>query len=97
MDGGELREEVEGVGPWRILFAQLPQVEKTLEALQPSLIVIEVDGTPVAWLERPPQTPGWMLVQLWRVCHHYPEPKKRLAMYAGDQPVVVLQNRQMIN
>lgn len=47
MDDGELW----GVGPWRILFAQLPRVEKTLEALQPSPIVIEVDGTPVTWLE----------------------------------------------
>lgn len=92
-----LWKEVEGSGPWRILFAQLPQVEKALEALQPSQIVIEVDGIPVAWLERPPQIRGWLLVQLWRVCRHYPEPQKRLAMYAGDQPVVVLQNRQMIN
>jgi len=98
------------LNPWPALFARLPQVVGRLEAIGHPLLVVEIDSEIVARLVRPsradleahacwPGMPpltleGWLLEALSKVRRYYPEPRERVALYAGSQPVAVVRRRE---
>ncbi len=98
------------MNPWPALFARLPQLVDRLEAIGHPLLTVEVDGEVVARLVRPSRadleaharwpgmpthTPeGWLLEALNKVRRYYPEPRERVALYAGNQPVAVVRRRE---
>lgn len=47
------------------------------------------------WPGMPTHTPeGWLLEALNKVRRYYPEPRERVALYAGNQPVAVVRRRE---
>jgi hypothetical protein len=98
------------MNPWPALFARLPQVVGRLEAVGHPLLTVEIDSEIVARLVRPSRadleaharwpgmpthTPeGWLLEALNKVRRYYPEPRERVALYAGNQPVAVVRRRE---
>ena len=100
------------MNPWPALFARLPQLVDRLEAIAHPLLTVEIDSEIVARLVRPSRadleaharwpgmpthTPeGWLLEALNKVRRYYPEPRERVALYAGNQPVAVLRRRGVV-
>lgn len=100
----------QGASPWPALFARLPQLVDRLEAIAHPLLTVEIDSEIVARLVRPsradleaharwpgmptPTPEGWLFEALSKVRRYYPEPRERVALYAGSQPVAVVRRRE---
>lgn len=98
------------MNPWPALFARLPQLVARLEAIGHPLLTVEIDSEIVARLVRPSRadleaharwpgmpshTPeGWLREALNKVRRYYPEPRERVALHAGNQPVAVVRRRE---